>query len=191
MKKIVSLSALLVLLFFAHAAAQPGPYLGVGVVFNDHRGSAIKYLDPGFGLNLRFGYNFGLIALEGNLMGSNHEDTDPGFSDADFEAFTVDLKVFLSREYSPNQFYLLVGAGSYWIEEFDPFEGADTELSGGGWNLGAGLERFVNSNLALNLGVTYRFIEYDEFDIGGFDFSLRPREDGDVVTIEAGIIYHF
>ncbi len=182
---------MMVFLFFAPAVAQPGPYLGVGVVYNNPQGSDIKFLDPGFGLNLRFGYNFGLIALEGNLMGSNHEDTDPGFSDADFNAFIVDLKVFLSRQYSPNQFYLLVGAGSYWIDEFDPFEGADTELSGGGWNVGAGLERFVNSNLALNFGITYHFIRYDEFEINGFDFSLRPEEDGDMLTLEAGIIYHF
>lgn len=191
MKKIVIFSAAVVLLFSVPAFAQPGPFVGVGLLYNYHQGSDIKYLDPGFGLNLRFGYNFGVVALEAGLMKSNHEDTDPGYSDADFEAFTLDLKIFLSREYDRNQFYFLVGAGSYSIDEFDPYEGADTQLSGGGWNLGAGLEHFVNSNVGLNFGVTYRFIRYDEFEIGGFDFFLRPREDGDVLTIDAGINYHF
>jgi opacity protein-like surface antigen len=191
MKKIVSFSSAIVLLLLVPAFAQPGPYLGAGLVYNNHVGSDIDYLDPGIGLNLRFGYNFGVVALEGNLMGSNHEDVDPGYSDADFEAFTLDLKFYLSREYDRNQFYLLIGVGSYAIDEYYPNLGADTELNGSGWNLGAGLEHFMNSRVALNFGVTYRFITYDEFNVAGFVSSLRPREDGDVLTFDAGITYHF
>ena len=91
----------------------------------------------------------------------------------------------------PNQFYFLVGLGSYSLEEYNPFEGADTRLEGSGWNLGAGLERFLNRNLALNLGFIYRFIRYDEIEINGFSFSLDPDVDGDTFSIEAGIHYYF
>ncbi len=191
MKKIMHLSALMVLLTFVPAAAQPGPYVGGGLVYNDPRGSDIKFLDPDFGLYLRFGYDFGPVALEGNFIGSRHDDTDPGFGRADFGGVSIDLRVFLNREEAPARVYLLAGVGSYSVSEFDPFEGADTELSGTGWNAGAGMDYYLDANLALNFGVTYRFIRYDRFDVGGTEFSLRPRENGDMLTIEAGINYHF
>ena len=124
-------------------------------------------------------------------MGSNHEDTDPGFGSADFNGFTLNLRVFVSPVVDPNQFYFLVGLGSYSVEEYNPFEGADTTLEGGGWNFGAGLERFLNRNLALNLGFIYRFIRYDEIEINGFSFPLDPDVDGDTFSIEAGIHYYF
>jgi hypothetical protein len=190
MKKILLLSVLAVLLYFTPALAQ-GPYIGAGLVYNDPLGSDINYLRPGPGLDFRFGYDFGPVALEGNLMGSSHNDTDPGYGYADFEGFSLDLKVFLSRTYAPDQVYLLAGIGSYSLYEYDPFLGTDTQLNGTGWNFGAGLEHYVNTNFALSFGVTYRIIRYDEFDAGGAVFSLRPRENGDTITYEFGFNYHF
>ncbi len=190
MKKVLGLSTLAVLLFFTPAPAQ-GPYLGAGLVYNIPVGSDIKFLDPGFGLDFRFGYDFGPVALEANLMGSRHNDTDPGFGRADFGGISIDLRVFLSRPNNPDRFYLLVGIGAYSISEFDPFFGADTELRGSGGNFGAGMEHYFNTNLALNFNVVYRLIRYDEFEINGDVFSLSPDENGDMLTFQAGINYYF
>lgn len=190
MKKVLSV-AVPAVFFIVSAAAAQGPYLGAGFVYNNPAGTDLDYLESGLGLDFRFGYDFGPVALEGNLMGSRHNDIDPGYDDADFSGFSLDLKIFLSRPYDPNQFYLLAGVGSYAIDEFDPFLGADTELSGNGWNLGAGLEHYFNTNVALNAALVYRFIEYDEFEIDRELFSLRPREDGDTLSVQTGLNYHF
>ena len=61
MKKIL-LSALLFLIGFSPAWAE-GPYIGGGFIYNNPLGSDIDYLRPGPGLNFRFGYDFGPVAL--------------------------------------------------------------------------------------------------------------------------------
>lgn len=191
MKKVLCLSVLAMLLYFTPASAQ-GPYLGADLVYNNPLSSDISYLDPGFGVDFRFGFDFGPVALEGNLMGSEHDDTDPGYGDADFGGFSLDLRIFLTPQMDdPNQIYLLVGIGSYWIEEYDPFFLADTELRGSGFNFGAGLEHYLNPNVALNFGAIYRIIRYDEFEIGGDVFSLSPEESGNTLTLQFGVNYHF
>lgn len=189
MKK-VFIMTILALVCCTSAYAQ-GPYLGGGFTYNDPVGSDIEYLRPGPGLHFTFGYDMGPAALEGTLLGSRHDDTDFGYGDADMSGFSIDLKFFLSRPLAVDQFYLLAGYGSYSIYEYDPLLRADTELNGSGWNLGAGVEHYLNSNMALNFGITYRFISFDEFGIEGEIFSLRPREDGDTVSIQLGLNYHF
>lgn len=190
MKKVLSLSVFLLLFVAAPAVAQ-GPYLGGGFVYNNPLSSDVKYLRPGPGLNFRFGYDFGPVALEGNLLGSRHEDSDPGFGHADFGGFSIDLRVFLSPQNARNQFYLTAGLGSYSLYEYDPFLGADTQLNGNAWNAGLGLEHFLNTNLALNVALQYRFIRYDEFEVGNVVYSLSPNESGDTLSLELGINYHF
>jgi opacity protein-like surface antigen len=190
MKKILLLSTVMALFCFSPVLAQ-GPYVGFGLDYNNPFGSDIDYLDPGLGLDFTFGYNFGPVALEGNIMGSRHDDTDPGYNDADFSGFSFNMRIYLSHLDDPNQFYLLAGLGSYSIEEFDPFEGAETELKGTGWNLGAGLEHYLNENAALDVGVVYRIIRYDEFEIGNVVYSLDPDEDGDTLSLHLGLNFHF
>jgi hypothetical protein len=190
MKKVLTLWMFLFLYSVSPALAQ-GPYLGGGFVYNNPLGSDINYLRPGPGLNFRFGYDFGPVALEGNLVASRHADTDPGYGHADLGGFNIDLRVFLSPENARNLVYLVAGIGSYSLYEYDPFLQADTQLNGNSWNAGAGLEHFLDSNLALNLALQYRSIRYDEFEIDNTLYSLRPRESGDVLALELGVNYHF
>jgi len=172
--------------------AKEGVYLGAGLVYNNPQSSdTIDYLDPGIGLDLKFGYNFGRVGLELNLMGSTHDDTDPGYGDADFSGVSLDLRVFLSELNDPNQIYLLIGFGGYSIKEYDPVIATDTTLKGSGLNLGAGLEHYLNENVALNFGVVYRIIKYDEVEIGGTTFSFDPELKGNMLTLAAGINFHF
>jgi hypothetical protein len=190
MKKVLGLTAFLLLCGFSPVLAQ-GPYIGGGFVYNNPLGSDIYYLRPGPGLNFRFGYDFGPVALEGNLLASRHRDTDPEYGHADFGGFSIDLRVFLSPENAQDLVYLVGGIGSYSLYEYDPIRRADTDLNGDGWNAGVGLEHFLDTNLALNIAVQYRFIRYDEFEIDEMLYSLRPRETGDTLALELGVNYHF
>jgi hypothetical protein len=173
----------------SHALAQ-GPYLGAGFVYNFPVGSDIRYLDSGPGLDLTFGYNFGPVALEGNLMGSWHDDTDPAYGHADFSGISIDLRVFLLPLVHPNQIYLLAGFGSYSLYEYDPYLGVDTELYGYGWNFGAGWEHYFSRNMGFNTAVIYRSIRYDEFDAGGIHYSIN-HQNGDTVTVKAGLVFYW
>jgi opacity protein-like surface antigen len=191
MRRLLFQVCLLAVCLAAPAFAKEGPYLGIGLLYNDPVSSDISYLDAAIGLNVRFGYNFGPVALEANLMGSTHNDSDPGYTDADFSGVSVDLKIFLSERGDPNQVYFLVGLGGYAIEEYDPFLGTNTELQGSGFNLGAGLEHYFTPHAALNLGLTYRIIRYDELRAFGTTGALEPAVKGDTLSLEVGLNYHF
>jgi hypothetical protein len=188
MKKILSLATLAVLLSCAPANAKEGPYLGAGTVYNDPVSSAINDIKPAFGYDFKFGYNFGPVAVEGNIIGSTHGDTLQGFGTADFSGFSFDVRIFTSPFDDPNQFYFLVGFGTYSIDQFNPNYG-DTTLNGSGVNFGAGLEHYLNEQISLNVGALYRIIKYDEFDAGGIAYSADIK--GDTLSIEAGLIFHF
>jgi hypothetical protein len=188
-KALVTFAVASVLLLVSPAFAQ-GPYLGVGFVYNFPVGSDIRYLDSGPGLDFTFGYNFGPVALEGNMMGSWHDDSDPAYGHADFGGISIDLRVFLLPLVRPNQAYLLVGFGSYWLYEYDPYLYTDTELDGYGWNMGAGFEHYFSHNIGLNAEVIYRFIRYDQFDAGGFVYSIN-HQNGDTVTVQAGVVFYW
>ncbi|OGW38974.1 MAG: hypothetical protein A2010_08445 [Nitrospirae bacterium GWD2_57_9] len=190
MRKIFFLSTVMLFAWFTPCFAQ-GPYLGAGFVYNNPLGGDIAYLDPGFGLNFTFGYDFGPVALEGNLMGSEHDDRDPGYGDADFSGLSLDLRIFLSHPDDRNQIYLLTGIGSYSIDEYSPVFNADTELNGSGWNFGAGLEHYVNTNAAVHVGFIYRLIRYDEFEVGNVVYERDFHDDGDTLSFQAGFNFYF
>lgn len=79
----------------------------------------------------------------------------------------------------------MVGLGLY---EFDHADGIMV-FSGDGVNLGVGVEHFFNQQVALNLAGIYRFITYDEVEIGGTTYSAD--EDGDVFTLAVGLNLYF
>jgi opacity protein-like surface antigen len=191
MKKVVLLSVLLVLFRFTPASAWEGPYLGAGPVYNDPLGSGTRYLDPGAGLDLKLGYNFGFVALEADWMGTSHNDKDPGYGRADFYGVSLDARVFLSYVNDPNQFYFLVGVGSYSVDEYDPRYAAGTTLQGSGFHIGGGLEHYLYENVSLNLGLKYRIIRYDRYDVGGTSYPLVQDKNGDMLTVDAGVFFHF
>lgn len=176
--------------------AKEGVYLGGGLVYNNMLDSDLNFVDPAIGYGLKLGFNFGSIALEGNLIKSTHDDTDPGYGDIDFTGLSADLKIFFSQAYDPTQVYLLIGLGSYTLEEFDPFffglfGGANVEIEGTGMNLGLGFEHYFNPQVSLNVGAIYRLIEYDEITGGGLTAGFSSELDGDMLSIEVGLNLHF
>ena len=193
--KIVLMSALLGVFCFTTAAAAEGPYLGAGLAVDSFTGSHDKYLSPGSGLDLKVGYRSGLVALEGDWVSSGHNDKDPGFVRADFYGLSLDVKVFGPYLNEHNQLYGLLGVGRYAINEY-PYGGSRTALRGNGMNLGVGVEHYLNGRclcniVSLNLGLTYRIIKYGNPDTGTVSSALANDKNGDMLTVEAGVFFHF
>jgi opacity protein-like surface antigen len=191
MKKVILLSALAVLLCFTPAMAKEGPYVGIGLTYVDITSAADSYfdtIDPALGLELRVGYNFGAIALEGNFIFSTHEDTFPGFSDGDFFGASIDARVFLLPIPNPTQVYLLFGLGGYSFKQTDNNFGDSYTLEGPGFDLGIGLEHFFNEQLSLDVRGVYRFIDYD-LDINGV--TVATNVNGDTFTFGVAFNFHF
>ncbi len=190
MKKLLVLTALSVALIATPAMAKEGPYLGVGLTYVNITKAAdptFDTVDPAVGLELRVGYNFGSVALEGNFIGSTHEEDLPGFSDGDFRGASIDLRLSFTQPHDPTQVYGLVGLGAYSFEETD-IGGNDHKFEGGGFDLGLGFEHFFNEQVALDVRGVYRFINYD-YDINGV--QAANDIDGDTFTLGAALNFHF
>lgn len=190
MKKILFLAVAAVMLIAAPAMAKEGPYIGVGLTYVGMVGDPgyFKTVDAAMGLELRAGYSLGSIAFEGNLIGSTHQDSQPGFSDGDFKGASIDLRLSFSQEQDPTQFYLLVGLGAYKFTRTDTSHSNYYELTGGGVNLGAGFEHFFNQQVAIDLRGVYRAIQYD-VDKNGAPYATGI--DGDAFTLGAALNLHF
>ncbi len=183
MKKLLVLAVLAMALIASPAMAKEGPYLGIGLTHVNIGGDDwFDTVEPAVGLELRFGYNFGSIALEGNLISSSHNDTAAGWSDGDFRALSIDLRLSFSQEHDPTQVYFSAGLGAYSFDQ-EPLG----ELTGNGFNLGAGVEHFFNEQVALDLRGVYRFIDYDELE----GFTVSPSLDGNTFTLGAALNLHF
>jgi opacity protein-like surface antigen len=188
MKKFLVLAVLALALVATPAMAKEGPYVGIGLTYVNIGGDSwFDTIDPATGLELRVGYNFGSIALEGNFIGSTHEDSLPGYSDGDFRGASIDLRISFSQQNEPTQVYALVGLGAYSFEQTD-IAGNDWEFEGGGFNLGIGFEHFFNEQVAIDVRGVYRFINYD-LDQNGVQAATDL--DGDTFTLGVGLNLHF
>jgi len=193
MKKIFIL-AFLGLSVFVSATAMAGDkgvYLGAGFSYNKMLSPDFSNLNSAIGLDLRVGYNFGPVMLEGNLLGSTHEDKRLTYEDASFGGMTIDVKVPFLKQDRLNQPYLLVGLAGYSLTQKDPVTGSDVKLSGGGYDFGFGIEHRFNSHLALNLSAIYRGISYDKSETGGTTTKLPEKLRGNVRSVETGLNYYF
>ncbi len=190
MKKILLITVLSYLLVASPAMAKEGFYLGAGLTRDQMLSSDLRSLDPAVGLDIKVGYNFGSFALEGNILGSDHGDTRPGFGDADFSGLSIDFRIPLFQAAQENKVYVVAGLAGYTLKEHDPALG-EVKYTGGGLDLGAGVEHYFNPNVAFNLAVIYRTINYDKKESQGTTVSLSPKINGDVLTVEVGLNYYF
>lgn len=172
-------------------AADKGVYLGAGLFYNKMLSHDLSYLDSAIGLDLKAGYNFGPVMLEGSLLGATHDDKRPGYDDAKFGGLAIDVKVPFLKPDRLNQPYLLVGLAGYSLTEKDPATGSDVKLSGGGYNFGIGVEHRFNGHLALDLAAIYRGITYDKSETGGTTTKLTEKLSGDTRSVEVGLNYYF
>ncbi len=192
MKKVILLSVMAIFFWFSPAMAKVGPYVGAGFNYVDITSSGdtnfFDTVDPAFGVDVRFGYNFGMIAVEGNFIYSSHHDSFPGASNGDFYGFSVDARFFVTNPFSPEQVYFLAGVGGYSFHENNNNLGISDHFDGPGFDLGLGFEHYFNPQLSLDLRGVYRFISYDWEQNG---FTVATGVNGDTFTLGASLNFHF
>ena len=191
MKRALFIVALVSLVAAGTVQANEGIYAGAGFVYNRTQSSDIDFINSATGLDLKAGYNFGPVALEVNLIGSKHAGRKVGYGDTNFGGMSIDLRVPFSQPGQPNQFYVLTGLGGYSLKGYDPTAASEVKYSGGGFDLGAGVEHFFNQHLAFNLAGIYRAIQYDKKEVQGNTVTLSPKINGDILSVEAGVVYYF
>ena len=193
MKKIALAVMLACVFFAAPAMAKQGLYLGGFFQLTDISGESISAfseeyfdsLDPGLGFGGRLGYGFNnYLAIEGSLFASFHTTDFLGIADLESQLLTgetIDIKLTIPLQGSTVEPYIFIGIGAYQIGDT-----GGTYFSGTGSQFGAGIDIYSTPELSINIGLTWRSIEFDNAD---FPFTFEA--DADVVSIDVGIAYHF
>lgn len=172
-----------------------GLYLGADIIINvpegDLRGD-FEEVDPGAGFNLKIGYNFPIhLALEAELGVTGHQVQE---EDAGIGFFVIALRYSpVSIPGRPLYPYVRVGVGSYALVIDHVQDGfgrtGELELTGKGVDFGIGFDYYLNSHVGVSLGVTQRYVRYDEIDF--LDFELAKDVKGPMTSLSLGAKYHF
>jgi opacity protein-like surface antigen len=191
--------------------AKQGFYLGLAIPYNTIGGDfdgetafagasdviIVPKIDGAFGYGILAGYeaNNGL-AFELSYQGSKHNAKwMGGTGKVDYSVINLDLKYNFDASES-TQPYVLVGINIDTLVVKDgssTFSGqiGDATYTGAGFNLGAGVNQYVNPNVSIGLGLTYRLVAYDQAEgvvgKGKLDSSLNG--DGFGLLLDAA--YHF
>jgi hypothetical protein len=173
-KKFILSAATACMLIATPALAKDGLYLGLYVPFDSFSGDVA--LDSGNGLGLRGGIGFGrYFSIEGTLFRSD-VDVKGTNQTADFKGGTIDAKLHFPLSGSHMEPYIMLGIGSYKIEN-------STTIKGNGGQLGFGVDFYMFPELSFNAGFTSTAITFDEGTPGDLDATVR--------TFDFGLIYHF
>jgi predicted porin len=175
---LMSLTAALLLFTAAPAAAREGFYLGANVLFNDISGdvNSPETVNSGNGRGLRGGFGLNTyFAIEAGIWKTKHIPVNGG-SAANLEAGTLDLKISFPLSGSYMEPYLLVGAGSYTIEQ------SGISRDGKGGRIGVGIDMYLFPALSLNVGFTHNKVTFT---------NSGQNIGGKITTMDFGITYHF
>ncbi len=175
---LMTLTVALLLFIAAPAAAKDGFSLGVNELFNDISGdiNSPELVNSGNGLGLRGGFGLNrYLSVEAGLWKTKH-DMKNGGTTADLKAGTVDLKINFPLRGSQIEPYLLVGYGSYTLENNGISE------DGKGTRFGIGLDIYLFPELSFNVGLTRNNVTFTH---------NNNDVDGKITTLDFGITYHF
>jgi hypothetical protein len=215
MKKIllvVALSGCMISGMTSPVLAKPGFYLGLGIPYNtiggDFDGTSgftgandaiiVPKIDGAFGYGMLAGYQADNgLAFELSYLASKHDAKWMGATGkVDYSVVNLDLKYSFNTS-QPTQPYLLGGINLDTLVvkdgsvNFTTLEVGDATYTGTGFNLGLGVDQYLNSHVSAGLGLTYRFVKYDRAegvtDKGKLDSSLN----GNGVSLMLDAAYHF
>jgi hypothetical protein len=172
---------------------RTGLYLGLGAFGNaivNQANSGVDFLTSGAGVNLQLGIrlhpNF---ALEFALGESMHNDvTDAWGNTVDYLALnyvTADAKFILPASGLPMRPYLQAGLGYYMLADSWSSELA----SGGGFQLGGGLDFYLNSWWSVGGRLLYHGIQFSSVTFPQTGDSKTPFLS--TVSLEANVQIHF
>lgn len=176
-----------------------GDFNSTGTLFSPDTGETFYFAEPddAFGFGIAGGFRGPSYAIEFAYMRSEHDDfsqVDPlgGPGTSILDVVSLDFKWFFlaDRNIQP---YLLLG-GSWINFEQENRAGivfaTDASYDNLAIDFGGGISFFVNRNLSLNTGITYRWTQFDQAH-GDFDYDLNHNIDFSVLTYNVGISYIF
>ncbi len=202
----------IMLIVVSHAEAKKGFYMGLGAAYNtvqgDFKGTSalqggseiiiLPDVDNAVGVDLSVGYGItDAWAIELNWIGSDHTGTWAGLKgDVSFFSFSVNGK-YNFQSSTTVQPYLLFGISGNALQIYNGAQNiytgqvGDATLSGAGFNLGAGVDHYLTSHLSLNLGVLYRFVDYDQAEGIDTNGSIDDTVNGNGYSFLLSTAYHF
>ena len=179
MKRTLLLAVVVVMLAASPVMAKEGFYIGAFVPANSLSGDAGKDVSSGNGWGLRAGMGFNkYIAIEGNYSSTSHDVT--GGDSGKLNGLAADLKLNFpltsldSAHVMTVEPYVVLGYAHHEIK-FDKTYKSD----GAQW--GFGIELYLFKELSVQAGWTRTSVSFDS----------SPKRDGDITTIDFGLIYHF
>ncbi len=179
MKKIVIVAVAALLVSVSPVLAKEGFYIGAFLPTETISGDAGNGSSSGSGWGLRAGRGFNrYFAVEAHYSTTSHDIT--GQSSADLKCLAADLKLNFpltsldSAQVMTVEPYIMGGYAHY---EF----GKSSSVKSDGLQFGLGIELYLFRELSIHAGWTKSTISFDS----------TPKSDGDVKTVDFGLIYHF
>jgi hypothetical protein len=180
MKKMVFVLAAC-LLFAAPAMAKEGFYIGAFIPTETISGDAGAGLDSGPGWGFRAGYGVNrYLSFEGKYATTKH-DIQNTSSSMNLKSLAADVKLnfpltSLDRaQVMTVEPYLSGGIAHY----ESTYAGSTAKSDGFQW--GFGVELYLFKELSVQAGWTRSEVSFDS----------TPKRDGNVKTVDFGVIYHF
>mgnify|MGYP001557885501 CR=1 FL=1 len=179
MKKALLLAIVAFMFVASPVVAKEGFYIGAFMPTNTISFDVGTSPDSGTGWGLRTGVGFSrYVAIEANYSATEHDIT--GGTSTDLKGLAGDLKLnfpltSLDRaQIMTLEPYLLLGYAQYELE-------STTTLKSEGFQWGFGIELYLFRELSVHAGWTKTAVSFDS----------TPKLEGDIKTVDFGIIYHF
>ncbi len=186
---------------FAEEPTNPfkeGWYMDCVLRYDSFSGD-LDYLKPSGSANLNLGYaSNGRFAFEGGiLLDSQHSFKSSytywlsdGYSTKYFDKFifgglVLNAKYYIGR---PEKYFPFIKAG---IGFYALMDGTDYGLTGTGYQIGGGIEKYVSRKIMLQFGLMQRIVKYDKAIFDGEIGSLNNAVNGNTLSTEFGISYRF
>jgi hypothetical protein len=174
MRRVILFAIAGCMIFASPVMAKEGFYLGLFYPTEAISGDAGRGANSGGGWGVRLGSGFNrYLSLEGHYSSTSHNS-------ADLNGLAADLKLnFPLTSLDTDQImtvepYIIIGYGHY---EF----GKSSKVKSDGVQYGFGVELYLFRELSVQAGWTKTSVSFDS----------TPKSEGDVKTLDLGLIYHF
>ena len=181
MKRIFLLILVGLLSIASQAVAKEGFYVGIFYPNETLSGDAGQDTKSGGGWGFRAGMGFNrYMAIEGHYSKTTHDISGANES-FDLKSYAGDLKLNFpltsldSAQVMTLEPYIMGGYAHY------EASGAGDTVKSDGIQYGFGIELYLFKELSVNAGWTKSSISFDS----------TPKRDGDVKTVDFGVMYHF
>jgi len=208
---VVALVGWMVLCAVPPVSAKQGVYMGLGFAYNTIKGDfdgnsgfagasdviIVPEIDNGKGYAVLLGFGFSPeAAFELSYQATKHNSKWLGVGfDVDYSAVDLDFKYSLNAT-QDTQPYLLIGLN---VDTLVVKDGSasisgqigDATYTGTGFNLGVGVDQYLNPHASVGLGLAYRIVDYDHGEGVLGKGKLGDTLNGNGFGLLLDAAYHF